>query len=297
MKITIFGSSGFVGKNLLQILSKKNFELISADLAPIKLDGINHHIIDIKQKNDVFNVVSDSDVLIHLAAHPLVKSFSEIQLNMEINLMGIINILEAAKTYNIKKIIFSSASSLIGEPTENPVPENHFPLPKTPYGVAKLASEHLIRIYKENYGIDYTIFRFFNIYGPYQTPPALIPNIFSKISSNEPIDVFGDGSQVRDYVYVPDIVEFIIDSIDNNQSNNKLFNMGSGKGHTVMDVINITSKILNKQPKIRYNDFRPGEISNFVADPTLLKAIFGKIPQTSLEDGIQKTFEWYSNNR
>lgn len=296
MKIAIFGSAGFVGKNLLDAFTKKNIDLVSVDIVELNLPGVTHYAIDIQNKQDISKITAGCDLIINLAAHPLSKSFAEIKANLEVNVLGLVNILEAARNSNVKKIIFTSASSLIGSAVEGRVKESDCPNPKTPYGIAKLASEHLLRIYQENYGIDFTIFRFFNIYGPYQKGPALIPNVYSSIKSNQLIEVYGNGSQIRDYVFVPDIVEFFIQSMRSNAGRNKVINMGRGIGNSVIDVIEIASKILEIKPSIKFNEARKGEISNFVADTTLLKSEFGRVPQTTLRDGMIQTFAWLSKN-
>ncbi len=158
-----------------------------------------------------------------------------------------------------------------------------------------MASEHYLRLYNEMYGMDYVVFRFFNIYGPYQKN-GLIPSLYSRIMTEQPVTIFGHGDQIRDYVYIEDIIPFFEKAISTKISNNLILNMGGGNGSTIIEVLNHISKILSIKPKIDFKPARPGEIGNFVADTTLLNSIFGMVPNTPIEEGLKKTVTWLKNN-
>ena len=293
LKILILGSEGFVGNNLVDGLSI-NHEVFCADL----IDSSNHPNytkFDVTNLSSVENTVKDVDVVIDLVAHSLVSSIEGPAKNAEINIIGLLNILEACTKNNIKKIIFTSASSLIGDPKTPQVSEDHLATPKTAYGISKLASEHYLRLYYELTNLKFVIFRFFNIYGPYQKN-GLIPSLYSRIAKNQPLTVFGKGDQIRDYVFIQDIIPFFEKAIIGNSSDNKIYNMGTGKGTSILEIINILSNTMKIKPEIEFKDPRPGEIGNFVADPKLLSSTFGSIPSTIVEDGIKKTVEWLKNN-
>ena len=204
MKILIMGSEGFVGQNLVNGLSK-NHDVFRSD--QIDSNEKNYFKCDITNFNSVEKIVKDVDTVIHLTAHSLVSSLDGSITNAQVNIMGLLNLLEACRKNSIPKVIFTSASSLIGEPSSFQVNEKHVPKPKTAYGITKLTSEHYLRLYNELYNLDYTVFRFFNIYGPFQKN-GLIPSIYKKIQNNEPITIFGKGDQIRDYVYIEDIIPF-----------------------------------------------------------------------------------------
>ncbi|MGI0089637.1 MAG: NAD-dependent epimerase/dehydratase family protein, partial [Nitrosopumilaceae archaeon] len=172
----------------------------------------------------------------------------------------------------------------------------HTVLPKTAYGVTKMTSEHYLRLYNEMYGIDYVIFRFFNIYGKYQKN-GLIPSIYQKISTNQPILVFGKGDQIRDFVYIEDIISFFDKAVRTKVADNLILNMGTGIGTSIEQIINIFSKIMKVFPKIDYNPERAGEVGNFVADTELLISTFGTAPKTSVEEGLKKTILWLNGAR
>lgn len=293
MKILITGSEGFVGQNLVKGLSK-NHDVYTTDQLEKSIHP-NYSKCDITSYDSVENVVRDVDIVIHLIAHSLVSSLDGSITNARVNIIGLLNLLEVCRKNSIHKIIFSSASSLIGEPKSTHVAEDHPAKPKTAYGITKLTSEHYLRLYHELYAIDYTVFRFFNIYGPYQKN-GLIPSIFNKIQNNEPITIFGKGDQIRDYVYIEDVIQFFEKAASSDISKNKVLNLGTGTGTTILEIVNNIAEILKIEPKIEYKSERLGEIGNFMADTTLLNETFGVIPSTNVKTGLQKTIEWLKNN-
>ncbi len=288
MKFLIMGSEGFVGQNLVNGLSK-NHDVFRSD--QIDSNDKNYFKCDITNFDSVEKIVKDVDTVIHLTAHSLVSSLDGSITNAQVNIMGLLNLLEACRKNSIPKVIFTSASSLIGEPSSFQVNEKHVPKPKTAYGITKLTSEHYLRLYNELYNLDYTVFRFFNIYGPFQKN-GLIPSIYKKIQNNEPITIFGKGDQIRDYVYIEDIIPFFEKSAISNIGNSTILNMGTGIGTSILDIVKTMSQILKIEPKIEFQDPRPGEIGNFVSDTTLLKQTFDLIPNTLVEAGLRKTISW-----
>ena len=289
LKILILGSEGFVGNNLVEGLSK-NHEIFCADMNE-KSSHRNYNQFDVVDPESVMRTVRDVDVVINLVAHALVSSIEGPTKNAKVNIIGLLNVLEACKNNKIGKLIFTSASSLVGEPQTFQVNEGHPALPKTAYGITKLASEHYLRLYSELHGLDYVIFRFFNIYGPYQKN-GLIPNLYDRIINGEPLSVFGKGDQIRDYVFIKDVIPFFEKSCVSEVGKNSTINMGTGNGTTIKEVIGILAKILKIEPKIELKPERPGEIGNFVADTTNLKDSFKEVPSTSVEEGLKRTIEW-----
>ena len=286
------GSEGFVGQNLVNGLSK-NHNVLRSD--QIDSNEKNYFKCDITNYNSVEQIVKDVDAVIHLTAHSLVSSLDGSITNAKVNILGLLNLLESCRKNSIPKVIFTSASSLIGEPSSFQVNEKHDPKPKTAYGITKLTSEHYLRLYNELYNLDYTVFRFFNIYGPFQKN-GLIPSIYKKIQNNEPITIFGKGDQIRDYVYIEDIISFFEKSAVSKIGNDKILNMGTGTGTTILDIVKTMSQILEIEPKIEFQDLRPGEIGNFVSDTTVLKETFDNIPSTNVLDGLTKTIDWLKNH-
>lgn len=286
------GSEGFVGQNLVNGLSK-NHDVFRSD--QIELDAKNYSKCDITNYDSVEKTAKDVDVVIHLTAHSLVSSLDGSISNAKVNIIGLLNLLESCRKNSVSKVIFTSASSLIGEPTSFHVNETHTPKPKTAYGITKLTSEHYLRLYHELYDVDYSVFRFFNIYGPFQKN-GLIPSIYNKMQNNEPITIFGKGDQVRDYVYIEDIIPFFEKAATSKIGRNNIFNMGTGNGTTILDIVKTMSNILEIEPKIEFQPARQGEIGNFVSDTTLLNETFGTTPSTGVMQGLTQTVDWLNNN-
>ena len=292
MRVLILGAAGFVGRNMLNGLKDSDLELTSSDIIDLE-SATQHSKLDITSLDDTKKVMENVDVVVHLAVHSLTASFKDILMNAKVNIIGTLNILEAARLSNVRKLIFTSASSIIGKVNYSPVDEGHPSTPKTPYAITKLAAEHYLQIYQDLYGINYVVIRFFNIYGPYQNE-GLIPILHKRLTLKQAIDVYGSGSQIRDYVFIKDVVPFFYKAIKNDLIKNVLVNMGTGKGVSVTELISIASKILGVKPVINNLPSRKGEIDNYVADTKQLQSVFGNVPSTTLEEGLKETFRWLS---
>ncbi len=293
MKVAVFGASGFVGINVINALSDAGIDVVASDIKELKIDNAEFVKADLLDYAQVAAVVKDCDRIIHLAASPLPFSIENPRLNAKINIEGSLNIMDAAREFNCGKIIFSSASSLVGDVKYNPVDEIHPCVPKTPYAVAKYAIEHYLRVYQELYKLDYLVFRFFNVYGPWQYPEskAVIPMVYSKLKNDGSFNVFGDGNQTRDFIYVGDIARFFAKAVKNDVKN-EIVNLGTGTGTTVKEIVEIAGALLQIKPTINYLPARPGEIGNFEADTKKITWLFGEKPSTPLHTGLKDTFEW-----
>jgi UDP-glucose 4-epimerase len=286
LKVLLLGSEGFVGQNLIDGLKEKH-ELLTADVLNSGTHT-NYTKFDITNIDETYNLIKNIDVVINLVTHTLTQSLNDVISNANTNIIGLLNVLEACRKNKIKKTIFTSASSIIGIPNTFSVDEKHSVMPQTAYGITKMAAEHYHRLYKELYGLNYVIFRFFNIYGPYQTN-GIIPSFHKKLINNESITVFGEGKQIRDFVFIRDVVPFFDNVITSSKFDNQTYNLGTGNGTTIMEVIEKFSKLLSVKPKIDFQPERPGEIGNFVANTDFLLSEFGFKPETSIEDGLKDT--------
>lgn len=298
LRIIVFGAAGFVGRNLIGALSKEDHALVGSDVIEDPFGGsISYLKVDLLDRNRVFECVKGCNVVVHLAASPLVASLEDPLGNMRVNVEGTLNILDAARKHNVRKVIYSSASSVVGVPKYNPVDEDHPCSPKTPYAVAKKACEDYLKVYNEIYGLQYLVFRFFNLYGPWQTSKsgALIPNMYRNLTEDKEFQIFGDGSNTRDFIYVEDVAEFCSHAIRDDVKNTVL-NMGTGLGTSIIELIELGAKLLRTTAKITYKPARPGEIGNFVADTRRLVNAFGSRSLTQLEDGLRKTFSWLGSS-
>jgi len=296
-RVTVFGASGFVGQNLLVELSSSDVEINAVDIKPLNVKTSKNLVFigaDILDEQHMLDVTRDVDIIVHLATSSLRTSLHNPRRNVRINVEGMINILEAARKNDVRKIIYSSASSVYGIPKYLPVDEEHPKNPTTVYGVTKYTGESLIRVYHSLYGIDYFIFRFTNVYGPYQYPESggIIPVVMSRILNGDEVIIYGDGSQSRDFVYVGDLVRLIREVIENKTIKNETVNAGTGKNTTILDVVEYCGKVLNLKPKIVFKEREGGERKAFQADMRKCKKIFGWIPSIPLEVGLRKTAIW-----
>jgi UDP-glucose 4-epimerase len=295
MEITVFGASGFVGRNLLDELAETNHSIVACDIEPIGDLPTNatYEEVDITDQDEVDEAVAGTDAVVHLAAHPLPASTDDPKRNAEINVVGSLGVFDAARKHDVDKVIFSSASSLVGEVKTVPVPENHPASPQSPYGVAKHAVEEYLDVYQDLYDLDYLVFRFFNVYGPYQAPDsgALVPVVLSRLAEDKGVFVTGDGSQTRDFIYVRDITEFIVEGLESDVAN-EVVNMGRGEETAILDAINLMADVVGVDPEVDRKPERPDEIDNFYADTSKCEKLFGDVPDTGFEEGLELTYDW-----
>lgn len=296
MDVVVFGAAGFVGRNLLSRLGETEHHVTACDVVPI--DGLAEEVayrgVDITDEQAVMEVVEGADAVVHLAAHQLPESTDEPKRNAEVNVVGTLNVLEAVRRHDVAKIFFPSASSILGAYDGSSVPEDVRPDPRSPYGVAKHAVEEYLSVYAELYGIEYLVFRFFNVYGPHQRPDsgAFVPVVMSRLAAGDGVFVTGDGQQTRDFVYVRDVTDLIVEGIQREDVANEVVNMGYGESVTLLDAINIIARVVDVEPEIERRPEREDEIGNYCADMTKCRRLFGRKPETTFEAGVAATYEW-----
>lgn len=277
-------------------LAETGHDVIACDVERpgFELPGnASFRVLDITDAEAVDEVVGGVDVVAHLAAHPLPASTEDPRTNARINIMGSLNVLDSAREHGVEKVFFSSASSLVGEVESVPVSESHPAKPQSPYGVAKHAVEEYLEIYNQLYDLDYLVFRFFNVYGPYQYPEsgALVPVVMSRLARGEGVFVTGDGQQTRDFVYVRDITRFIVEGLESDVKN-EVVNMGVGEDTAIIDAIHAIADVVGVEPEIERKPERPDEIDDFYADTSKCRELFGNKPDTGLREGLEKTYRW-----
>jgi UDP-glucose 4-epimerase len=295
MDVAVFGASGFVGRNLLDELAGTDHRVLACDVEPFEPDASNVEFreVDLTDEATVDSVIETVDAVVHLAAHPLPASTENPKLNAEVNIVGTLNVLDAAREHDVEKVVFSSASSLVGEVEQVPVPEDHPASPQSPYGVAKHAVEEYLEVYDRLYDLDYLVFRFFNVYGPCQRPEsgALVPVVLSRLAQDKGVFVTGDGQQTRDFIYVRDITGFIVEGLEGDVKN-EVVNMGRGEETAILDAIELMADMVGVDPDIDRKPERPDEIDDFYADVSKCRELFGHVPDTGLRDGLERTYEW-----
>lgn len=294
-KALVTGAGGFIGANVVEMLTNRGLECLGFDIRRGMLDR-RFPLVggDILDESHLSRVLDDIEIIVHLAASSLRTSVKNPKRNVQINVDGTLSVLEAARKHGVRKVVYASASSVYGTPQYTPVDEGHPKLPKTIYGVTKYAGEHLLRVYHELHGIDYFTFRFTNVYGPKQHPSTggLVPVVLTRMHEGKPAFVFGDGMQTRDFVFVGDIVHFVARAVEESDKANETINLGSGIQTAIIDVIKLCADVLGVEPVIEYKQQESGERRGFQADVSRCRKIFGEAPDTHFHEGLRHTAEW-----
>ena len=311
MKIVVTGVAGFIGSHLAERLLGAGHEVVGVDCFtdyyPRKTKESNlANLLDsgsfVFHENDILNMdlaalLKDIDIVYHEAAQAGVRASwgSSFKIYTENNVRATQYLLEAAKEVSLKKFIYASSSSVYGDAETYPTDEEMKPMPISPYGVTKLAGEHLCNLYFKNCGVPIVSLRYFTVYGPRQRPDMAF-NIFIKaILKDEEIVVFDDGKQTRDFTYIDDIIDANVSAMDA-QVIGKVLNIGGGSRITVNDAIRIIEKVTGKRAKTRYIEKQKGDVRHTGADISRAGKLLGYKPAYDLERGIANEVVWIENN-
>ncbi len=314
MNIIVTGGAGFIGSHLCKQLLKNGHRVLCIDNfcdyydPSIKRDNIremmrNERFLlcegDIRDRNflaDAFGRQS-CELVIHLAAMAGVRpSIENPVLYQDVNVSGTVNILEQCRMSDIKHLVFASSSSVYGNNEKVPFSEDD-PVdhPISPYAATKKASELLCHTWHHLFGISILALRFFTVYGPGQRPDLAIHKFTRKITSGEPIQVYGDGTSSRDYTYIDDIVDGIVRGMEYVQSRNlfDVINLGESRTITLTELLETLENELGMKA-IRQNlPMQPGDVDRTFADISRARKILGYDPQTSFQEGIRRFVAWY----
>lgn len=305
-KILVTGGAGFIGSNLVDRLIEEDHEVVVLDnLSSGSKENLNPKAkfieTDITKKTEIAEIFKceKPEVVFHLAAQAsVVHSVANPSEDININLVGTVNLLKAAVDNDCKNFIFSSTGGAIyGEGVERPTPESAKEQPVSPYGINKLAAEFFVKFFQANSNMQAVILRYANVYGPRQNSKgeAGVVAIFAtRMLQNDSVSIFGDGDQTRDYVYVGDIVEANIAALNARQSGT--YNIATGKETTVNELARIIKENLNSQSEINYEGARSGELRNSSLDSTRAFQELEFEAVTSIEEGLKKTIQWYKDN-
>jgi len=305
LKILVTGGAGFIGSNVADGLIKEGHEVIIVDdLSNGREENISDkalfYQVDIRDKKleDVFKS-EKPDVVIHNAAQLSVRvSVKNPLLDADINIVGGLKLINICQKYKVRKIIFaSSGGTVYGEQQTFPADEDHPLAPISPYGVAKLSTEHYLYYFHKAYGLEYISLRYGNIYGPRQDPhgEAGVVAIFSKkmLAGGTPL-INGDGLQTRDYTFVGDVVKVNIAAIKSDYTGP--VNIGTGVETDVVTLFNILKDASGKDIEEIHGPAKAGEQMRSVLDNTLVKKVLGWEPEISIEEGLKLTYKWFKEN-
>lgn len=295
--ILVTGGAGFIGSHIVDELINNSYNVIVADnLSTGRMENINNsaifYNIDIKDKTRLETLFVNNKIkyIIHLAAQASVGYSMKYPIcDANENIISSLNLIELAKKYNIKKLIVSSTAAIYGEPQYLPIDENHNANPSSYYGLSKLTMEKYIELSN----IDYIIFRFSNVYGPRQIPEgeAGVVSIFMDyfINNNE-INIFGDGNQTRDFIYVKDIAKILFLCIKNDNMTKEIINISSNVSISINELYEKLKHITKKDLKVNYLEERRGDIKHSLLNNSkLLNYIDIKL--TNINAGLEKTIE------
>ena len=298
--ILVVGGSGFIGTNLLLNLAKTKNKIYSFDKKKpkFKIKNIKYINDNISRISKYKNLLKSIDFIVYLAAETsVIKSIIEPKKFLNNNINYLFHLIETYKKFNRKKIIFaSSGGAAVGLDTQIKINENLMPYPKSFYGASKVVGENLLSSSYHSSNLQYISLRFSNIYGPYSNQKDSVVAKFTKnIIQNKSLEIFGDGKQTRDFIYVDDVVLSIIQAMKVNK--NGIYNIGFGKSISLNDLVFQFKNILKKHNFIiKYKKTRKGEVLNSSLNIQKAKKDLKFIPTTNLEKGLRKTFEWFNLN-
>jgi len=304
MKVLITGGAGFIGSHIAEALLKKNYEVRILDNFSTgekeNIKGIKAEVIEgsITDKKTVDEAMKGIDYLFHQAAQVSVAdSVKNPARTWDINIKGTKLVLNAAVKNKVKKVIIASSAAVYGDDPQLPKREEMKPQPISPYGNSKLMNEYMAENEHRINGLNAICLRYFNVYGPRQSPKSeyagVISKFIEKMTKGERPKIYGDGEQTRDFVYVEDVVNANILAMENEKVKSGIFNIATGKETSINELVRTINEILGKNIQPIYEPAREGDIKRSVADITKAKRKLGYEPKYKLKDGLKKTIEWY----
>jgi UDP-glucose 4-epimerase len=311
MRILITGGAGFIGSHLCDKFIKEGHIVIcldnffNGDLSNVRhlLNYKTFKLIngDIRDFDMLEKIIQGVDAIFNLAAQIHVdRSIVEPKLTYDINVLGTQNILEAARMYDVEKIIHMSTSEVYGSAESVPMNENHPLNAPHPYGASKIAADRMCYAYNQTYKTNIVIVRPFNTFGPRQKDTGYggVISIFVKrVMSGQPPIIYGDGQQTRDYTNVADLVEALGLILKYPEPITTPINIGTGKEIKILDLANMIIELVGQRGKIKpvFVEPRPGEVQRLIADNSRAKKLLGWTPKHSFEDGLASLVDWYKN--
>lgn len=294
--ILITGISGFIGQHVASKFLQEGYDVVGVDIKPKpnnpKIESYKHYQIDINSP-DFENVFMENDIelVVHLAANSSVPySVNNPIEDAEVNYLGSIRTVSLAKKFGVERFIAASTAALYAHPRYLPVKESHPPNCLSPYAITKQAMEYYIVLS----GIDYTILRFSNVYGPGQDKKGeagVISIFIDAMKANEDVKIYGDGEQIRDFIHVTDIANAIFEASQNKNCINKIMNISANKPTTINELFYMLKNVLKYDKEAIYIPEREGDIKASILDNTLANETFGFVASIDIEIGLQETIK------
>jgi UDP-glucuronate 4-epimerase len=308
MRALVTGCAGFIGSHLTESLLATGWEVVGVDCfndnyaRPQKLrnlerarawDAFDFVPIDLS-RGDLSDFVQDCDTLFHLAAEPGVRSSwsARFETYARNNVLSTQLLLDAAAARPEKRFVYASSSSIYGQAERFPTREDTAPRPLSPYGVTKLAAEHMCSAYHENFGVSSVTLRYFSVYGPRQRPDMAFTRFCRAAIEGAPITVFGDGSQTRDFTYVDDIVAATRLAAETPGVEGRVYNIGGGSQISVKTALDAIAGFAGRPLDVRFGERQHGDVRDTGADTKRAREELGFRPAVLFEDGLERQFEW-----
>ncbi|HEY6041889.1 MAG TPA: NAD-dependent epimerase/dehydratase family protein [Anaerolineae bacterium] len=310
--VLVTGCAGFIGSHLAERLVAENYHVVGIDCftPAYPRERKEAHLLDLRaQKNfhfvegdlrrlDLPSLLRERNIgtIFHVAGQASVRPSwgDHFDDYVQRNIVATQHLLEAVKAFSIDRFVFSSSSSVYGDAERFPTDELVLPRPVSPYGVTKLAAEHLTFLYARQYGVPAVALRYFSVYGPRQRPDMAFSLFINAMMDNRPITILGDGQQSRDFTYVGDVVQANLLAMRSNpDSIGRIYNIGGGSRVTLAATLELLSDIMQVQPQIEYKPAAAGDQRHTSADTTRARNEIGFDPRVKLEEGLRRQVEWY----
>jgi len=305
----VTGGAGFIGSHVVERLVALGYRVRVLDdlsegrrenLAAV-WDRIEFIEGDLRDPEIVRRAVRDVDYVLHQAAlRSVPRSVEDPMTTTAVNVLGTVNLLQAAREAGVRRVVFASSSSVYGETSELPLRESQPPRPISPYAVSKLAGEQYCAVFTKLYGMETVSLRYFNVFGPRQDPrseyAAVIPRFILAALRGEPLEIHGDGLQSRDFTYVENVVEANLRAATQPGIAGEVFNIGCGRRYSVLDVKAHLERILGRSLPARHTPPRKGDVRHTQADMSKAEAALGYRPLISFEEGLRRTVEFFAEH-
>lgn len=312
MRALVTGAGGFIGSHLCEALLVDGNEVVGIDCfndnygrqdklrnleRAMDWDGFEFVPIDLS-RGDLFDLVAECDLTFHLAAEPGVRPSwgQRFEQYLRNNVLATQHLLEAAATVPANRFVYASSSSIYGQAEAFPTTEATIPQPHSPYGVTKLAGEHLCGLYHANHGIESVSLRLFSVYGPRQRPDMAFHTFSRAALIDETLTVFGDGTQTRDFTYVGDVVSALRAAATADGVVGQAFNIGGGAQVSVNEALALISELCGHELQVSYAASVQGDVRDTCADTRRAHDALGFTPETSLRNGLAAELEWMQSS-
>jgi nucleoside-diphosphate-sugar epimerase len=297
VRYVVTGAAGFIGSHLVEALVAAGHEVRSMDCFTDYYDPVLKRENSAGFQVEQVDLSADSldlagfDGVFHLAGQPGVRSFGDVfPLYVRHNELASQRVFEAAAAAGVR-VVFSSSSSVYGDAAAFPTAETAEPRPRSPYGITKLACEHLARAYGADFGLDCVVLRYFTVYGPRQRPDMFMARVIRALAKGREFTLYGDGSQSRSFTFVADVVRATIDAMARAPSGS-VYNVGGGQEASIAEAIEVLERIAGRKLDAKHSPRAPGDVARTKADTSRIRTDLGWEPAVPLEDGLREQWEW-----